>query len=45
VNRALNDPSAYRARCHDATARVPACIAKEWTRPSRIKEAQASEPA
>ena len=38
-------PSAYRARCHDATARVPACIAKEWTRPSRIKEAQASEPA
>ena len=32
-------PSAYRARCHDATARVPGCVAKIWTRPSRIKEA------
>src|SRR5712691_7123273 len=31
-------PSAYRARCHDATAAVPACVAKIWTRPSRIKE-------
>ena len=38
-------PSAYRARCHDATAMVPACIAKAWTRPSRIKEAQANRPA
>jgi AraC-like DNA-binding protein len=38
-------PSAYRARCHDATAVVPACVAKIWTRPSRIKEAQASRPA
>jgi len=38
-------PSAYRARCHDATAVVPACVAKDWTRPSRIKEAQASGPA
>jgi AraC-like DNA-binding protein len=38
-------PSAYRARCHDATAMVPACIAKAWTRPSRIKEAEVSEPA
>ena len=38
-------PSAYRARCHDATAAVPACVAKVWTRPSRIKEAQASHPA
>src|SRR5215831_5938647 len=38
-------PSAYRARCHDATAVVPACVAKVWTRPSRIKEAQASRPA
>src|SRR5207237_8840273 len=32
-------PSAYRARCHDATAVVPGCVAKIWTRPSRIKEA------
>jgi AraC-like DNA-binding protein len=32
-------PSAYRARCHDATAMVPGCVAKIWTRPSRIKEA------
>jgi AraC-like DNA-binding protein len=38
-------PSAYRARCHDATAVIPACVAKAWTRPSRIKEAQASGPA
>jgi AraC-like DNA-binding protein len=38
-------PSAYRARCHDATAMVPGCVAKIWTRPSRIKEAQASPPA
>ena len=38
-------PSAYRARCHDATAVVPGCVAKVWTRPSRIKEAQASRPA
>src|SRR6201992_3221654 len=38
-------PSAHRARCHDDTAMVPACIAKAWTRPSRIKEAQASRPA
>jgi len=29
-------PSAYRARCHDATVVVPACVAKLWTRPSRI---------
>jgi transcriptional regulator GlxA family with amidase domain len=38
-------PSAYRARCHDATAMVPACVAKIWTRPSRIKEARAGRPA
>ena len=38
-------PSAYRARCHDATATVPGCVAKVWTRPSRIKEAPASRPA
>src|SRR5689334_25160836 len=28
-------PSAYRARCHDAGAAVPACYAKAVTRPSR----------
>jgi AraC-like DNA-binding protein len=27
-------PSAYRDRCHDATATVPACVAKGMTRPS-----------
>jgi AraC-like DNA-binding protein len=38
-------PSAYRARDHRAAAAVPACIAKAWTRPSRIKEAQAAPSA
>ncbi len=38
-------PSAYRARCHEASAVVPACIAKAWTRPSTIKEAQAASSA
>ena len=38
-------PSAYRARCHDAAAAVPACIAKAWTRPSRIKEARGAGSA
>jgi AraC-like DNA-binding protein len=38
-------PSAYRARCHEAIAVVPACIAKAWTRPSRIKEAPTTPPA
>ena len=38
-------PSAYRAGCHEATAAVPACVAKAWTRPSRIKEAPAAGPA
>jgi AraC-like DNA-binding protein len=33
-------PSAYRARCHDATAAVPACWAKGMTRPSRNGEAR-----
>lgn len=28
-------PTAYRARDHDALARVPGCIAKDLTRPSR----------
>ena len=32
-------PSAYRARNHRATARVPACIAKIYDRPSRFREA------
>jgi transcriptional regulator GlxA family with amidase domain len=32
-------PSVYRARCHDASAAVPACYAKRMTRPSRIGEA------
>jgi AraC-like DNA-binding protein len=38
-------PSAYRARSHDAFAMVPACIAKDWTRPSRIKEARSAPSA
>ena len=32
-------PTAYRNRDHDALAAVPSCIAKDLTRPSRIKEA------
>ncbi len=28
-------PTAYRARDHDAFARVPGCVAKDLTRPSR----------
>ncbi|MBP2338106.1 AraC-like DNA-binding protein [Saccharothrix coeruleofusca] len=32
-------PSAYRARCHDDVAVVPACCAKVATRPSRFREA------
>jgi len=32
-------PSAYRARCHDATAVIPACYAKRMARPSRFREA------
>jgi AraC-like DNA-binding protein len=35
-------PSAYRARDHAATAPVPGCVAMVRTRPSRIKEADAS---
>jgi AraC-like DNA-binding protein len=38
-------PSAYRARCHEASAVVPGCIVKDWTRPSRIKEARAASSA
>ncbi|TWP51653.1 helix-turn-helix transcriptional regulator [Lentzea tibetensis] len=33
-------PRAYRARSHEAVARVPACIAKGMTRPSRNGEAR-----
>ncbi len=33
-------PSAYRARCHEATAVVPACYAKVATRPVRFREAR-----
>ncbi len=32
-------PSAYRARCHDSSAVIPACVARRWTRPVRNKEA------
>jgi AraC-like DNA-binding protein len=28
-------PSAYKARCHDAEAAVPACVMRTWTRPAR----------
>jgi AraC-like DNA-binding protein len=37
-------PSAYRARDHADLAGVPACTAKTLTRPSRIREAQATPP-
>jgi transcriptional regulator GlxA family with amidase domain len=33
-------PSAYRARNHDESATIPACIAKLYTRPVRIREAK-----
>jgi AraC-like DNA-binding protein len=33
-------PSAYRARSHDEMALVPACHAKDMTRPSRNREAR-----
>lgn len=38
-------PSSYRDRNHDASAAVPACVAKARTRPSRIREAPAPAPA
>jgi AraC-like DNA-binding protein len=34
-------PTAYRARDHSALVGVPGCLAKDITRPSRIREAQA----
>ena len=33
-------PSAYRARSHDEAAVIPACVAKVYTRPVRIREAK-----
>ncbi len=33
-------PSAYRARRHDESADIPACIAKVYTRPVRTREAK-----
>ena len=35
-------PSAYRARSHDESASIPACIAKVYTRPVRNGEAKAA---
>ena len=33
-------PTAYRAQDHNALKVVPGCVAKDLTRPSRIREAQ-----
>ncbi|GAA4968140.1 helix-turn-helix transcriptional regulator [Kineococcus glutinatus] len=33
-------PSAYRDRCHDGGATIPACIARRYTRPVRNGEAR-----
>jgi transcriptional regulator GlxA family with amidase domain len=30
-------PSAYKARCHDSGAAIPACVARTWTRPTRSR--------
>ena len=37
-------PSAYRARCHDAAAAIPACVVKIATRPVRNGEARSAAP-
>jgi len=37
-------PSVYRAQSADATAGIPACVAKQVTRPIRNREAPAAEP-
>jgi transcriptional regulator GlxA family with amidase domain len=37
-------PSAYRARAHDESAAIPACIAKSYMRPVRNGEAHKSSP-
>ncbi|MEE6272263.1 helix-turn-helix transcriptional regulator [Georgenia wangjunii] len=38
-------PSVYRERAAQATAGMPACVAKQVTRPVRNREATAAEPA
>ena len=38
-------PSAYRARSHELSATVPACVAKAVSRPSRNGEASKLRPA
>src|SRR5689334_5349474 len=35
-------PTAYRARDHSELASIPGCLAKDITRPSRIREAHAA---
>ncbi|MGZ4473268.1 MAG: helix-turn-helix transcriptional regulator, partial [Nocardioidaceae bacterium] len=37
-------PSAYRAQTARAAAEMPACVAKQVTRPIRNREAPATEP-
>jgi AraC-like DNA-binding protein len=39
------NPSAYRARDHRAVAVVPGCVARQRSRPSRNREAGASQRA
>lgn len=37
-------PGAYRQQCAEATAGMPACVARQVTRPVRNREAPAPEP-
>lgn len=37
-------PSAYRQQCAEATAGMPACVARQVTRPVRNREAPVPEP-
>jgi transcriptional regulator GlxA family with amidase domain len=37
-------PSTYRQRAADATAGIPACVAKQATRPIRNREARVGQP-
>lgn len=37
-------PSAYRQQCAEATAGMPACVARQVTRPVRNREAPVTEP-
>lgn len=37
-------PSAYRRQCAEATAGMPACVARQVTRPVRNREAPVTEP-